>query len=115
MRGIIPIPSVDRLQKSVFLPQSHEVSKTPREKLRDFASWVNALDDIGVVNVHVALTNAKDGALIESGNANETAPGSGQWVYAATVAVPAGTTVNFSVVATDRPGGMASDTWSKLI
>jgi len=76
---------------------------------------VNALDDMGVVSVHVTLTNAQDGTLIESGNADETTPGSGQWVYAATVAVSAGTTVNFSVVATDRPGGMASDTDSKLI
>jgi hypothetical protein len=76
---------------------------------------VNALDDMGVVSVHVTLTNAQDGTLIESGNADETTPGSGQWVYAATVAVSAGTTVNFSVVATDRPGGMASDTESKLI
>jgi hypothetical protein len=76
---------------------------------------VSALDDIGVVSVYVALTNAQDGTLIESGNANETATGSGQWVYSATVAVPAGTTVNFNVVATDRPGGMASDTRSKVI
>ena len=96
-------PSITGVDLSAYNGQAGNVVK------------VNALDDIGVVNVHVALTNAKDGALIESGNANETAPGSGQWVYAATVAVPAGTTVNFSVVATDRPGGMASDTRTKLI
>jgi hypothetical protein len=76
---------------------------------------VSALDDISVMSVHVALTNSQDNAPIESGNAVETAPGSGQWVYTATVAVPAGTTVNFAVVVTDRPGGTAIDTQSKTV
>jgi len=96
-------PSITGVDLSAYNGQAGNVVK------------VNALDDIGVVNVHVSLTNAQDGALIESGNADETAPGSGQWVYAATVAVSAGTTVNFNVVATDRPGGTAFDTSTKSI
>jgi hypothetical protein len=76
---------------------------------------VKARDDFGVANVHVALTNAQDGAPIENGNAVETAAGSGQWVYTATVAVPAGSNVNFNVVATDYPGGTAVDTETKPV
>ena len=76
---------------------------------------VSALDDVSVMNVRVALTNAQDNALIESGDAVETAAGSGQWVYTTTAAVPAGTTVNFTVVVTDRPGGTAIDTQSKSV
>ena len=76
---------------------------------------VSALDDIRVMSVHVALVNAQDNTLIESGDAVETAAGSGQWIYAATTAVPAGTTVNVTVVVTDHPGGTAIDTQSKSV
>jgi hypothetical protein len=76
---------------------------------------VSALDDVNVMSVHVALVNSQDNALIESGDAVETAAGSGQWVYTATTAVPAGTLVNFTVVVTDRPGGTAIETQSKSV
>ena len=69
---------------------------------------IMARDDFGVASVHVTITDSDNGnALIESGNAVETAVGSGQWVYTATAAVPAGTELKVNVVATDRPGGTA--------
>jgi len=69
---------------------------------------IMARDDFGVASVHVSITDSDNGnALIESGNAVETAVGSGHWVYTATAAVPAGTELKVNVVATDRPGGTA--------
>jgi hypothetical protein len=77
---------------------------------------IKASDEFGVASVHVALTNLQNGAAIESGNAVETAPGSGLWVYTATVAVNSGgTTVKIDVVATDRPGGTAVAEKSKSL
>jgi hypothetical protein len=64
---------------------------------------IRAHDDFDVMGVSVALTQA-DGAPIESGEAAETPPDSGRWVYTATAAVGTGTTVRIEVTATDRPG-----------
>jgi len=64
---------------------------------------IRAHDDFQVVAVHVALSK-QDGTAIESGNAVETPPASGHWVYKATVAVPTGTPVRIAVTAEDRPG-----------
>jgi len=67
-----------------------------------------ARDDFGVASVHVSITDSDNGGnMLESGNAVETAPDSGEWIYTATAAVPAGTEVKVNVVATDRPGGTA--------
>jgi len=69
---------------------------------------ISARDDFGVATVHVSITdNDNSGNMIESGNAVETAAGSGLWVYTATATVPAGTELTVNVVATDRPGGTA--------
>ena len=69
---------------------------------------IMARDDFGVASVHVSITDQDNGgALIESGNAVETAAGSGQWVYTATAPVASGTDVIINAVATDRPGGTA--------
>ena len=88
-------------------PTIHEVDLSAYNGQAGDAIKVEAMDDFGVMNVHVAITDDQ-GASIESGNAAETAPGSGLWVYTAASAVSAGTTVNINVVAVDRPGGMAS-------
>ena len=63
-----------------------------------------ASDDFEVVNVHVMIADTQ-GNMIENGNAVETAPGSGQWIYTATVSNESN--VNVQVVAVDRPGGTA--------
>lgn len=73
-----------------------------------------ASDDFDVVGVGVALTDA-DGNPIESGEATETPPDSGRWVYAATAAVDTGATVRIAVTATDRPGGVAEAEEEKAI
>jgi hypothetical protein len=96
-------------------PSISEVNVSAYEGKAGDLVKISALDDIRVMNVRVALTNSQDNALIESGDAVETAAGSGQWVYTATAAVPAGTMVNFTVVATDHPGGTAIDTQSKSV
>ena len=96
-------------------PTIHEVDLSAYTGKAGDLIKVNASDDFGVAKVHVALTQVNGGTPIESGYAVETAAGSGQWVYTATAAVPAGTTVNFAVVATDRPGGTAMNTQSKTV
>lgn len=61
-----------------------------------------ASDDVGVQKVHVSITDDQDNP-IEYGEAVETAEGSGEWVYTATV--QGQSTAKFQVVAQDRPGG----------
>ena len=75
---------------------------------------IRASDDFDVVGVSVALTDA-EGNAIESGEAAETAPNSGRWVYTATAAVSTGTTVRIAVTATDRPGGAAAAEEEKAV
>jgi hypothetical protein len=65
---------------------------------------VRASDDVGVVSVRVALAQA-DGTPIETGLAAETPVNSGRWVYTCVMAVAAGTPVQVTATATDRPGG----------
>jgi hypothetical protein len=64
---------------------------------------VRASDDFGVVRVLVALSDDQGGP-IENGEAVETSPGSGEWVYTATMQ-SSQPLVNVQVVAQDRPGG----------
>jgi hypothetical protein len=63
-----------------------------------------ASDDFGVAKVHVAISDDQ-GNMIENGEAVETAAGSGQWHYTATV--QGQPVVKIQVVAMDRPGGTA--------
>jgi hypothetical protein len=63
-----------------------------------------ASDDVGVQSVQVAITDDQDNP-IEYGEAVETAQGSGEWVYTATI--QGQPTAKFQVVAQDRPGGTA--------
>jgi len=53
----------------------------------------------------VSITKSS-GEAIESSEAVQTPPNSLRWVYAATVAIAAGTNVRIAVTATDRPGGV---------
>ena len=96
-------PSVNDVDLSAYVGQPGDVIK------------VSAMDDFGVASVQVMVSNAQNGASIETGYAVETAAGSGLWVYTATVSVPAGSEVNFNVVATDYPGGTALNTSAKSI
>ena len=61
-------------------------------------------DEFGVVNVVVTISDDQ-GNPFESGQAVETAAGSGQWIYTAVENAEADITVQ--VAATDRPGGTA--------
>jgi hypothetical protein len=67
---------------------------------------LTTIDDVGVVRVQITITDGQ-GLSLESGLAVEKSPGNGSWIYTAKSAVPAGKTVTFNVVATDRPGGTA--------
>lgn len=70
---------------------------------------VIAFDDVDVMDVSIEI-RAADGAVLEQGAA--TLDG-GKWVYATTVAHPAGTPVTITATAVDRPGGRGSKaiTW----
>ncbi len=75
---------------------------------------VRAHDDFMVTGVSLSLTQA-DGQTIESGEAVETPPKSGQWIYTATQAVSTGTMVRIAVTAKDRPGGKGETQKEKAI
>lgn len=49
------------------------------------------------------------------GQAVETPPESGRWVYTATAAVPTGTTVRIAVTVADWPGGQAQAEEEKVV
>jgi len=76
---------------------------------------IKAGDDFGVAKVNVLITDNATNVVLNSGDAVETVPGSGIWLYTAIGAVPASTTVQVSVVATDRPGGTAVQTVTKSL
>ena len=65
---------------------------------------IMAHDDIEVTGVTVSLSDA-NGVSIESGDALQSPPKSGRWVYTAKAAVSAGKQVRVLVTATDHPGG----------
>ena len=66
---------------------------------------VRASDDFEVVGVSVTISDA-DGAELEGGDAVLQ---DGQWLYTATTAVDAGTTIHLTVVAADRPGNLTAE------
>ena len=65
---------------------------------------IHATDDFSVAKVHVMIAD-NQGNMIENGEAVESAPGSSQWIYTATV--QGQPVVKVQVVAVDRPGGTA--------
>jgi hypothetical protein len=75
---------------------------------------IMASDDFGVTSVLVSLTDGAD-TPIESGQAVETPPRSGHWIYTATEAVASGTTVRVAVTASDRPGGTGNGQGEKTV
>jgi len=78
---------------------------------------VRASDDFRVTGVRVAVVDA-GGAALESGDAVETLPDSGRWVYTATAAVPTGTDsalTRLAVQATDLPSGVGSTEAEKTV
>ncbi len=75
---------------------------------------VTASDDFAVVGVSVSLTGV-EGDVIEGGEAVETPPESGRWVYTATAVVLPGTTVRMAVTARDRPGGVGEAEAEKAV
>jgi hypothetical protein len=64
---------------------------------------IHATDKVGIVDLQVTI-DSNQGVLIESGNAVESAPGTGRWTYTATTAIPLGTDILIEVVALDRAG-----------
>ena len=64
-------------------------------------------DDFGVVKVQINILNV-DGVKVETGQAVETASGSGRWVYTAVSSFAVDSELNVQIVATDRPGGSAT-------
>jgi len=75
---------------------------------------VHASDDFGVAKVHLSIT-LEDGQEIENGDAQETAPGSGLWLYHTVTPVAAGTPVIVNVVVTDYPGSSVLDVRNKTL
>ena len=72
-------------------------------------------DDFGVVSVDISICDTRDGTIIERGQAVESIPGSGHWIYIATNQAPAGIEAGFQIIAKDRPGGQAVHHSSKQI
>jgi hypothetical protein len=60
-------------------------------------------DDFKVTRLLVVVSDTS-GADIESGEAEETPPISGRWVYTTTSAVAQGTSVRVAVTVSDQPG-----------
>jgi hypothetical protein len=74
---------------------------------------VRAHDDFKVSSLLVAISD--NNGEIESGQAEETPPSGGRWVYTTTQAVAQGTTVRIAVMATDQPGGMGETVTEKAL
>jgi hypothetical protein len=91
-------------------PVIHSVDLSAYNGNSGEAITISASDDISVVSVHVTI-NDEQGNPIESGDALETAEGSGKWVYTTTTTVASD--VNIQAVARDLPGGVTVQTVSK--
>jgi hypothetical protein len=87
-------PTVDGVDATAYSGQAGD----------EIVVWAG--DDFGVAEVRVAVTE-KGGGVIEEGNAAESPPGSGRWVYTARATAPAGAAAYVKVQALDRPGNVA--------
>jgi hypothetical protein len=65
---------------------------------------IRAHDDFKVTRLLVVVSDT-NGADIESGEAEETPPTSGRWVYTTASTVAQGTSVRVAVTVSDQPGG----------
>ena len=75
---------------------------------------IDASDEMGLVGVEVTLSS-HDGALIERGDAIESAPGTGKWTYTATAPVSIGSEIFIEVVAIDHAGNRTKMTASPRV
>ena len=64
---------------------------------------IRMVDEIGLVSMNVSIDRI-DGTDIETGQAVETSPRSGKWIYTATQPVALGSDIFIEVVATDYVG-----------
>jgi hypothetical protein len=96
-------PSITNIDLSAYNGQVNDLIK------------IKATDDFELVKVQVTISDAQDNSVLDNGEAVETAPASGLWLYTATASIPAGTTLTIKVVATDHPGGTAVDFQTKSI
>lgn len=83
-------------------------------RIGDLITFV-AMDDFGVVRATVTLSDEEAGTLIEQGEAVPQVDGTAYWQYAATKAVPVGTTVCVRIEAFDRPYGRGTISGTKPI
>jgi len=74
---------------------------------------VRAHDDFKVSSLRVVISD--NNGEVESGQAEETPPSGGRWVYTTTHAVAQGTTVRIAVMASDQPGGIGEATAEKSL
>jgi len=95
-------------------PVIHEVDLTEYHGQMGNQIKIITGDDIGVIQVGVHITDLQNTPL-EEGNAVETSPGSGHWIFTTTTNVSPLPSVNIRVVATDRPGGTAVKTVTKSV
>lgn len=86
-------------------PVIGEIDLSQYTGARDSVITVPATDDFGVQSMQVIISDDQ-GNHIESGAAQETAQGSGRWVYIAQSS-PVASTLVVKAIATDRPSGTA--------
>jgi hypothetical protein len=75
---------------------------------------IRARDDFKVTRLLVVVSDT-NGAEIESGEALETPPISGRWVYTTTSTVAQGTSVRVAVTVSDQPGGKGESMTEKTL
>lgn len=75
---------------------------------------VRAHDDFRVARLQVTISDL-EGQVIESGEAVETPPNGGHWVYNTTANAPEDSTVRITVMASDQPGGSSEATYDKTL
>lgn len=75
---------------------------------------IHATDEVGLARLEVTL-NSDNGTLIESGQAVESVPGTGKWIYVATMDVPYGTEIFIEVAALDHAGNRTKITESPRV
>ena len=75
---------------------------------------IEASDEIGLASLEVTL-DSNDGTRIESGQAVESAPGTGKWTYKATAPVAHGADIFIEVAALDHAGNRTKITESPRV
>ena len=75
---------------------------------------IRMVDEIGLVSMNVSIDRV-DGTDIETGQAVETSPRSGKWIYTATQPVALGSDIFIEVVATDYVGKKVKVTENPIV